>query len=285
VPLADRLAVLLVLAAVSADAAPPATPPAEWLVEQVKTLAAPEMEGRASGTPGADRAAAHIAAEMQRAGLTPGGEGGWQQSFTVPTGIKLGDGTTLRITAPAQKVLALGSEFVPLTVSADGGWEGDLVFAGFGITAPDLRYDDYAGIDVRGKIVLVMTGEPRGRDPTSPFRKPEAYHYSERRHKVINAREHGAAGVLLVAHPERAGDTLPSLTGLGQPWSIFALAVSRAAADALLSPTGVSLAAADAAIEAAAATSSIRGRRRAASAISGPARRCAARRIGCAQSS
>ena len=249
VTLAGRLAVVLVLAAVSADAAP-ATPPAEWLVEQVKTLAAAEMEGRASGTPGAERAAAHIAAEMQRAGLTPGGEGGWQQPFTVPTGIRLGDGNALRITAPAQKALALGSEFVPLTVSADGGWEGDLVFAGFGITAPEVGWDDYAGLDVRGRAVLVIEGEPRRADPRGPFRRPDAYHYLERSHKVINAREHGAAAVLLVAHPDRASDALPVLTGLGQPWSIFALAVSGAAADALLVPAGVSVASAVAAIEA-----------------------------------
>ena len=250
VTLAGRLAIVLLLTAVPAHASPPAPPPAEWLVEQVKTLAAPGMEGRASGTPGADRAAAHIAAEMQRAGLTPGGEGdGWQQGFSVPTGIRLGEGNALRIVAPAQRALVLGSEFVPLTVSADGGWEGDLVFAGFGITATDVGWDDYAGLDVRGRIVLVIEGEPRRADPQGPFRRPDAYHYLERSHKVINAREHGAAGVLLVAHPDHAGDVLPALTGLGQPWSIFALAVSRTAADALLVPAGVSLAAAAAAIE------------------------------------
>src|SRR2546426_67654 len=92
-----------------------------------------------------------------------------------------------------------------------GGWDGDVVFAGFGITAPDVGWDDYAGLDVRGRMVLVVEGEPRRADPGGPFRRPDAYHYAERSHKVINAREHGAAGVLLVAHPERAGDALPAL--------------------------------------------------------------------------
>ena len=73
----------------------------------------------------------------------------------------------------------------------------DVVFAGYGITAPELSYDEYAGLDVAGKIVLVMSGEPRERDPESPFRRPEAYRYTEVRYKVLNAREHGAAGVLL----------------------------------------------------------------------------------------
>jgi aminopeptidase YwaD len=241
---------LALLVTLPAHAGAPATPAAEWLVEQVKTLSAPEMEGRASGTAGAERAALHIGAELQRAGLTPGGDGGtWQQAFTVATGIKLGEGNALRIVTPAARALALGREFVPLTVSADGGWEGDVVFAGFGITAPDVGWDDYAGLDVRGRIVLVIEGEPRRADAAGPFRRPDAYHYSERSHKVINAREHGAAGVLLVAHPDRAGDALPALAGLGQPWSIFALAVSRAAADALLAPANLTLAAAAAAVE------------------------------------
>src|SRR5689334_24192216 len=232
----------------SAFAAAPATPSAEWLVEQVKTLAAPEMEGRASGTAGAQRAALHIEAELKRAGLTPGGDNGtWQQAFTVPTGIKLGDDNALRLGAPAARALALGSEFVPLTMSADGAWEGDVVFAGFGITAPEIGWDDYAGLDVRGRLVLVLEGEPQRAEA---FRRPDAYHYGERSHKVINAREHGAAGVLLVTHPDRARDALPALTGLGQPWSIFALAVSRPAADALLAPAGATLAGAAAAVDA-----------------------------------
>jgi len=244
------LTFIALLVALPAHAAAPSTPAAEWLVEQVKTLAAPEMEGRASGTAGAERAALHIAGEMKRAGLAPGGDnGGWQQAFTVPTRIKLGDGNALRLVTPAARVLALEREYVPLTMSADGAWEGDVVFAGFGITAPDVGWDDYAGLDVRGRLVLVIEGEPRRSDAAGPFRRPDAYHYAERSHKVINAREHGAAGVLLVAHPDRAGDALPPLTGLGQPWSIFALAVSRAGADAMLASAGVTLAVAAAAIE------------------------------------
>jgi len=244
------LLVALVLVAAPAAAAPPATPSAEWLVEQVKTLAATDMEGRASGTVGARRAALHIAGEMQRAGLRPGGDDGtWEQGFPVPTGIRLGEGNALRIVAPSPRPLALGREFVPLTVSADGALDGDVVFAGFGITAPDVGWDDYAGLDVRGRVVLVLEGEPRRADPTGPFRRPDVYHYVERSHKVINAREHGAAAVLLVAPPGSA-DALPALTGLGQPWSIFALAVARAVADALLAPAGVTLAGAAAAVDA-----------------------------------
>ncbi len=227
-------------------AAAPATPPAGWLLDHVKILAAPEMEGRASGTPGAERAARHVGAEFQRLGLRPAGDGGgWLQAFTVPTGIRLGDANALDVVAPAARALVLGRDFAPLPVSAEGRQEGELVFAGYGITAPDLGWDDYAGLDVRGRIVLVLEREPGRADPAGPFRRPDAYHYSERSHKIINAREHGALAVLLV------GDgPLPPLTGHAQSTGVLAAAITPAVADALLAPAGVGLAAAAAAIEA-----------------------------------
>jgi aminopeptidase YwaD len=245
------VALLVVSAAASAPATPtPPVPSAERLVDDVKALSSPAMAGRRSGTPGADAAARHIAQAFHAAGLAPGGDaGGYEQAFEVPTGVRLGAPNSLTIVAPAARTLAAGRDFTPLAVSGDGARSGDVVFAGYGITAPDLGYDDYAGIDVRGKIVVVMTGEPRGRDPASPFRKPEAYHYSERRHKLINAREHGAAAVLLVSHPGATSDSLPALAGVAQPWSVLAVAVVRPVADALLAASGTSLAAAANAID------------------------------------
>ncbi len=233
------LAALVILAAGVAHAAVPPVPPAEWLLDQVKILSAPDTEGRSSGTPGADRAARHIATVFQGAGLAPGGDSGTHlQAFPVTTGIRLGPANSFAVLAPPARSLALGRDFMPLAVSSDGGETGDLVFAGYGITAPDLRYDDYAGLDVRGKIVLVLTEEPRTRDPSSPFRRPEAYHYSERSHKIINAREHGARAIVLVAHPRASTDALPELRGISQPWGILAAAVTRAVADSLLASHG-----------------------------------------------
>ncbi|MDP2626365.1 MAG: M28 family peptidase [Candidatus Rokubacteria bacterium] len=233
------LVLVLALAASHADAAPPSSPPQAWLLEQVKALSAPDTEGRASGTQGADRAAAHITAVFQQAGLRPGGDAGqYLQPFQVATGIRLGTRNSLAVVAPAPRTLALGREFTPLAVSADGAAESDLVFPGYGITAPDLGYDDYAGLDVRDKIVLVLSREPRSQDPASPFRRPEAYHYSERSHKIINARQHGARGILLVEHPAAEKERLPHLGGISQPWGILAAFVTRAVADSLLAPAG-----------------------------------------------
>jgi peptidase M28-like protein/PDZ domain-containing protein/PA domain-containing protein len=234
------LASVLIVAIVGlARADAPETPPADWLLAQVKALAAPALAGRASGTRGADLAARHIAAAFKEAGLQPGGDAGdFRQAFDVPTGIRLGAVNALTLLTPRRRAVGLGRDFTPLAVSADGDGSGEVVFVGYGITAPDLGYDDYAGLDVGGRIVLAMTGEPRGRDPASPFRRPEAYHYSERSHKVINAREHGARAVLLVARPGAARDTLPPLRGITQPWGIQAASITRATAEALLAPTG-----------------------------------------------
>src|SRR5882724_7786087 len=240
-------ALVLVLAAVASLGAAPSPPPAPWLLEHVKTLAAPEMDGRASGTAGAERAATYLAAEFQRLGLRPGGNAGtWQQTFTVPTGIRLGDVNELSLSAPAPRALMLGRDFAPLPVSAEGRQEAEVAFAGYGITAPELGWDDYAGLDARGRIVLVLEREPRRSDPAGSFRRPDAYHYTERSHKIINAREHGARAVLLVA----GGATLPSLAGHAQSQGILTAAVTPAVADALLAPAGVGLAAATAAIDA-----------------------------------
>lgn len=241
---------LLLLGAGMAQAAGPPVPSADWLLGEVKALTVPEMEGRASGTAGAERAAAHIAAAFRRAGLRPGGDsGGYLQAFPVPTGIRLGTTNALTITGPAARPLVLDRDFTPLAVSSDGAEEGELVFAGYGITAPDLGWDDYAGLDARGKIVLVLSREPRGTDPGSPFRRPDAYHYSERSHKIINAREHGARGILLVEHPAVQAEALPTLAGLSQPWAVLAAFVTRAVGDALLAPSGKRLAEAADAID------------------------------------
>jgi aminopeptidase YwaD len=236
------LLAVLVLSATAAGATTPSIPSAEWLLDQVKVLSAPETEGRASGTPGADRAARHIAETFRSAGLAPGGDvTHYLQPLPVTTGIRLGPTNSFTILSPSSRRLAVGRDFMPLAVSADGIETGELVFAGYGISAPDLHYDDYAGLDVRGKIVLVLTEEPRGRDPASPFRRPEAFHYSERSHKIINAREHGARAIILVAHPRAGTDAPPPLRGVSQPWGILAASVTRSVADSLFAAEGKQL--------------------------------------------
>jgi Zn-dependent M28 family amino/carboxypeptidase len=80
---------------------------------------------------------------------------------------------------------------------------GDVVFAGFGITAPELHYDDYAGIDAHGKIVLIFDHEPQETDPASIFNGTGNTRYATVRVKAMNAQAHGAVAVLVVAEPNR----------------------------------------------------------------------------------
>jgi hypothetical protein len=162
---------------------------------EVAWLADPARAGRAVGTAGGAEATAWIADRFRETGLAPAFEGGYLQRFEAPFRATLGDRNALAVgSAP----LALARDFLPLDFSDDGTVEGELVFAGYGITAPELGYDDYAGLDVKGRVVVVAQDFPRERDETSPFRDPRNYRLSEWRYKAINAREHGAAAVLAV---------------------------------------------------------------------------------------
>jgi aminopeptidase YwaD len=90
-PTVPTLLLTVCLAVAQATATSPALAPAEWILDQVRLLSAPEMEGRGSGTPGADRAAAHISGVLREAGLAPAGDGGsFLQAFSVPSGAPLG---------------------------------------------------------------------------------------------------------------------------------------------------------------------------------------------------
>jgi len=220
------------------------------LVGEVGKLASDEMDGRAAGSAGAAKAAEQIAGEFRKEGLRPGGEeGSYFQSFEVVTGIRLGKGNRLigTIPGPNPKSRTFGPmiDFVPFSFSENGEVETEIIFVGYGITAPEVGYDDYAGIDVKGKAVLAFTHEPRERDQAGPFRRAEAFHYTTNRYKVINAREHGATAMLLVTDPNNhqdEGERLFSFMGASSSTSgILAFSVNRLAADLLLSRSGTTL--------------------------------------------
>ena len=242
--LARLLLIALVgLGAVALSGAAEPVPEASRLLGWVRDLSDPGMDGRAAGTPGADRAAAYLASAFQRLGLRPAGDsGGFLQRFEVLTSVRLAPGARLEIAAPSVPTRAFAGEqaFLPFAFSEDGDVTAEAVFAGHGITAPVLGYDDYAGLDVRGKVVLVMTGEPRETDPQGPFRPAQHFHYTELRHKVLNAREHGAAAVIVVERPGRE-DRLTALRGTTPSWGIVAISARREVADALLGPAGLDL--------------------------------------------
>src|SRR6266542_4284305 len=198
---------------------------------EVEWLADPARTGRGIGTAGGAEAAAWIADRFREAWLAPAFADGFLQKFDAPFRATLGERNALTI---GEASPALGPGWLPLGFSDDGSAEGELVWAGHGITAPELGYDDYAGLDVKGKIVLVAQDFPRERDPASPFRSPRAYHYGEWRTKAINAREHGAAAILGVRDVWAHGgnDDLPPWRG--QVSSRAGIIAARTTAAALL---------------------------------------------------
>ena len=198
---------------------------------EVAWLADPARTGRGVGTPGGPEAAAWIAARLAEAGLRPALDGGYLQPFEAPFRASLGDRNSLAIGGASA---APGTDFLPLGFSDDGAVEGELVFAGYGITAPELGYDDYAGLDVKGKVVLVAQDFPREQSAASPFRDPRSYRYGEWRYKATNAREHGAAAIVAVRDLWAHGgaDDLPPWRG--QVSSRAGLLAVRATLGALL---------------------------------------------------
>jgi len=239
------LAVALALAASSAASKPLPADPQACFREVTHTLADDAMEGRGTGTRGNDMAALAIAEWMDELGLAAPKQGR-MQPFEANTGISVGEHNVLKDAGYAQ-------DWIPLGFSKSGEFSGEIVFAGYGIRAKDLGYDDYAGLDVKGKVVLALRYEPGENDEASPFEGKKPTRYSDLRGKAIQAREAGAAALILVAPPQAPDepDKLPPLKTMG-PLSdagIPVLQVTRAQADRWLAAHGTTLAKAQAAID------------------------------------
>jgi aminopeptidase YwaD len=179
----------------------------ETYLAHIKYLASPELKGRRTGTPELEKAAAYIARQFHSVGLKPV-EGSYMQEFEITARTALGKGSRLSLVI-GQRITELWEQrdFVPLSLSTNGETMGPLVFAGYGISAPEYHYDDYEKIDARGKIVLVLRHEPQEDDEKSLFAGKNYTVHSELASKVANAKLHGAAAVLLVNDlPNHPGD-------------------------------------------------------------------------------
>jgi aminopeptidase YwaD len=183
----------------SATAATTAFDPVRYL-DHIKFLASPELKGRATGSPELERAARYIADRFKADGLQPApGASGFLQPFQVTSSAKLGKSSRFEISAGADSQdLQLEKEFIPLNFSSNGRVSGGVVFAGYGITAPEYGYDDYAGLDVKGKIVIVLAHEPQEFDEKSVFGGKSYTDHSQYYSKAANARAHGAKAVVAV---------------------------------------------------------------------------------------
>ena len=174
------------------------------LKSAIEYLAADERDGRGVGTKGIDEAADYIAEQFQALGLrTDVFEGEPFQVFTMTTGATLGEPNTLSFVeadSGEEKQrsieLQLDGDFTPMALGGSGTVDLPIAFVGYGITAPDEDYDDYADIDVEGKAVIVMRHEPQQDNPHSAFDGTRDSSYAPLTRKISNAYEHGAAAVI-----------------------------------------------------------------------------------------
>jgi hypothetical protein len=218
---------------------------AKRYTEHVKFLASPEMKGRGAGSPGLEAAAKYIAAEFEKQGLKPAGQGStYFQPFTVTTDAKPGPRNVLVSHLRGQaKTLELRKDYIPFSFSSNGEVAAGLVFAGYGITAKEFGYDDYAGIEVKDKIVVVLRYEPKSfRKDSKGSDKPYSHH-AHLVSKAINARNHGAKAIVLVNGETGERDELIKFGSVSGPENagILMAQVTNAVADGWLSAAGKKL--------------------------------------------
>jgi hypothetical protein len=217
--------------AASAFAQPGATRRSEVSIERLRAhveyLASAKLGGRRTGTPGATEAAHYIALEFQRYGLRggvawPAGTkarlNAYLQKFPYVSGVELGKGNVMTFTPRASEAttqagtpaaassssldLRAGEDWMPLAWSANARVENaPVTYVGYGITAAELQHDDYAGVDVRGRIALAFAGTPDGDNPHGSFAR-----FADLRFKAAAARDRGARALVVIAREENFRD-------------------------------------------------------------------------------
>jgi peptidase M28-like protein/PDZ domain-containing protein/PA domain-containing protein len=179
--------------------------PTEY-IGYVKFLASDDLRGRATGSPELEKAATFIRDRLRSMNLKPLSGNSYFQDFEVTTSARLGPQNQLSaVNAGEKQALRFQRDFVPLNLSSAGRISGEVVFAGYGITAPEYNYDDYAGVDAKDKIVLVLRHEPQEFDEKSVFSGKVYTAHAQLFSKATNAKMHGAKALLMIndtaAHP------------------------------------------------------------------------------------
>jgi len=241
------IAILISVARMAAQQPAP-EPNADRLQKHISYLASDELEGRRTGTAGANEAARYIAAEFARLGLRPAsrnasGQSRYFQNFPYVAAVQLGKGNVLSFGGYPRAndtPLQANVDWVPLAFSTNAKVEGGIVFAGFGITASELNYDDYAGLNATGKIAIVLQGTPDGDNPHGQFARVEGVRW-----KAIAARTAGVQALIVVARDDVfANDRLTTLlydNSAGDA-GIPVVVISRQSADKIFALSNTSLA-------------------------------------------
>ena len=241
------LVVLFLLAGCQASLPPkPTLTPAseEALRTTLTYLASDELEGRGIGTAGIDAAACYIEGYFKGLGLRPPpGQDSYFQPFDHTTITGPSAQTTL---AAVGKTYALNTHLMPIAISAEKPFSGPLAFVGYGISGAKEKdsgqlYDDYAGLDVKGKVVLAMRFEPHNASGKSRIAKLDFSEFAALNRKARAAADRGAIALLVVQPPNHHGDDALSPMGRRQmdAVSIPVVQVTQAAANEMLAAAGL----------------------------------------------
>jgi Zn-dependent M28 family amino/carboxypeptidase len=180
---------------------------AERIRAHVKFLADDLLEGRGTGTRGGELAAAYIATQFALDGLKPAGDDGSYLQKVEFTGVFTETATTMAVTSAhgAPLELKLGEEYVTnnQTQTPVVDLDAPIVFVGYGIDAPEYRWNDYRGVDVKGKVVLVIVNEPPSKDPKF-FMGDAMTYYGRWTYKFEEAARQGAVGALVIHRTDLA---------------------------------------------------------------------------------
>ena len=184
----------------------------EAMKEDVRVLSSDEFEGRSPGTPGEEKTLAYLAKRFAEAGLQPGNNGSWFQDVPLVE-ITADTIAPLRISGPAAEItFAPRTEWVGVTYREEAQValeDSELVFVGYGIVAPEKGWNDYAGIDMRGKTAVILVNDPdyRTEGLEGTFNGRAMTYYGRWTYKYEEAARQGAAGALVVH------DTFPASYG------------------------------------------------------------------------
>jgi len=187
---------------------------ADELREKVTYLASRELKGRGDGSPELRIAADYIAGIFKKNGVKPAGDSGtYFQNFQMFTS-RLGTGNHLRVD---NADYVLSSEYVPHYLSPKGDADGALVFAGYGISVPRLKFDELAGLNLRGRIVVVIDTNPHAEDFRSDFNRVDPDTASSILTKARNVAKAGAVGLIVIQNPRLGNIPVPESAATFRP--------------------------------------------------------------------
>lgn len=178
------------------------------LMSHIRFLADDLLEGRGTGTRGEMLTRAYIASQMERMGLQPGGENGTYFQKVVIKGMRTDNSATMNLEHKGRVTsLQFGEEFVAFPGVQQPQvtmFNAELVFVGYGIVAPEQDWDDYKGVDIKGKVLLMLNNDPAPDDPRVFSGKARTY-YGRWTYKYEIAAKKGAAGAIIIHTDESAG--------------------------------------------------------------------------------